>query len=163
MLLMFPAFALWAMTPSALQSKLHYAWRYIVKFTQRTPIQDMRLHAFPKTRSKPDTNSERLASFLQMDIISLIATRLHYVDLVSLSLVSKGVRKAIFPPSAATHTAEQLRILTCDAGTKSQCWSCNKQICKVGMGTKSPFLTLNLVLGMRKRCNVKCDCSLLSP
>jgi hypothetical protein len=91
----------------------------------------MRLRPLHRKKTYNDKNAERLARTLSMDVLTPIAYKLHYVDLVSLSLVSRSVRKAIFPDSAVDHNAEHFRVSTCDAGTKSQCWGCNIQICNV--------------------------------
>jgi hypothetical protein len=64
-----------------------------------------------------------------------IARKLHYVDLVNLSIVSKRVRATIFPASEDTDQDRQLRLFSCYGNKKSECWTCGIQICNVSYNT----------------------------
>ena len=59
-------------------------------------------------------------------VLDSITTGLHFDDVVNLGLVSKAIRNAV-----CANSRETLRIASCVNGTKSECWSCRKQICKV--------------------------------
>jgi len=130
-ILLAPGYALLAILPKSWRARIQYSWRYFSKSTKRVPTQDIKLPSLRKMKTKADPTSEKLAHLLSLDVLTMIAPKLHYVDLVSLSLVSRSIRKAIFPDSAVECNAEHFRILTCDDGTKSQCWGCNTQICNV--------------------------------
>lgn len=72
---------------------------------------------------------------MRYDVLMLIASRLHYADIVSLSLASKALRQVIFPPYIRAAKSEMLRIQCCEDGTKTECWICRSQICRVGVLT----------------------------
>ena len=59
-------------------------------------------------------------------VLDSVTTGLHYDDIVNLGLVSKTIRNAL-----GANSPETLRIASCVNGTKSECWSCRKQTCRV--------------------------------
>ena len=65
------------------------------------------------------------------EVLQLIAYKLHYVDIINLSIVSRRIRQVIFPKSKLAEQSELLRRSTCYGNPKSQCWACNIQICTV--------------------------------
>ena len=79
----------------------------------------------------PELQPERYGRPLPHDSLVLIALRLHYTDIVNLSLASKSLRQVIFPSPDLATRSEALRIHTCENGSKSQCWICASQICHV--------------------------------
>jgi hypothetical protein len=62
-------------------------------------------------------------------IISL-AQELHYSDIVSLSLASKEIHKAIYCSRTPGEQTERLYMAICK-DSKSECWCCGIQICRV--------------------------------
>jgi hypothetical protein len=117
--------------PRPIQSGLRYAFRYLSKSSQRVhPPHGLILHPLSK-KAWTDSRAIGLANLLCYDILMLIAPQVHYVDLINLSLASKGIRRAVFPSSEVGARAERLRMSSCENGTKSQCWVCNIQICNV--------------------------------
>ena len=79
----------------------------------------------------PELQPERYGRPLLHDSLILIASRLHYTDIVNLSLASKSLRQVIFPSPDLATRSEALRIHACENGSKSQCWICASQICHV--------------------------------
>jgi hypothetical protein len=129
---------------SPMLSRLRYKFRYFSKFRRRVKDHDtFSLRPLPTKLRKPNKPTAlavalNLESQLQLyngplnyDIWALIASRLHGVDLINLSLVSKSFRERIFPTSELGTRSEALRAYACDDGTKSQCWICNIKICDV--------------------------------
>jgi hypothetical protein len=119
--------------PKPMQSRLRYVSRYLSKSGQRIhPPHPHAIRLQPlRAKFRTDAKAAGLADLLKYDILVLIAKQVHYVDLINLSLVSRKVRQAVFPPSEIGARSERLRIYTCENGTKSQCWVCNIQICNV--------------------------------
>ncbi|KAI3332065.1 hypothetical protein HD806DRAFT_179665 [Xylariaceae sp. AK1471] len=63
-------------------------------------------------------------------VIEWIAPKLHYVDLVNLSLTSRRIREAVFPrQQGSTGDERQLRYYSCWGNEKYDCWACEIQIC----------------------------------
>jgi hypothetical protein len=70
---------------------------------------------------------------LPHDELGLIASHLHYVDLINLSRASKSLR-AVFLGAAGTGTcAEKLRQYVCEGSGKFQCSVCTMPICNVSV------------------------------
>lgn len=129
---------------SPMLSRLRYKFRYFSKFRQRVKDHDtFSLRQLPAKLRKPnkptalavalslESQLELYNGPLNYDIWALIASRLHGVDLINLSLVSKSFRERIFPRSELGTRSEALRAYACDDGTRSQCWICNIKICDV--------------------------------
>lgn len=79
----------------------------------------------------PELQPEKYGRPLPHDSLILIASRLHYTDIVNLSLASKRLRLLVFPSPDSATRSEALRIHTCENGSKSQCWICASQVCNV--------------------------------
>lgn len=129
---------------SIMPSRLRYGFRYLSKSLRRVKVPNSlklrHLRLKPSSRNKPTTLAVALSPESQLqrygrrppyDPLKIIAYKLHYVDLVNLSLVSKSLHEAIFPTADLGVRSEELRIYTCEDGSKSQCWVCNIQICQV--------------------------------
>lgn len=82
-----------------------------------------------KSRMKATTLDALLTCDDSARIILLIAEKLHYSDIVSMSLASKSMYRAIYPPSMRNDRVELLGIAACQPGTKSECWCCGTEIC----------------------------------
>ena len=79
----------------------------------------------PQTLDRKRSTLEAVLSCYN-PVLGSITTGLHYDDIVNLGLVSKTIRNAL---DANSH--ETLRVASCVNGTKTECWSCRKQICRV--------------------------------
>ena len=138
--------------PAKVRSRSRYSLRCSSKYMQRItqkmhiphtirlrplfrPISEdnriVALQELPRTISDND-NAAKLAHFLCYDILTLIASRTHFSDLISLSLTSRRIRETTFPNSELSARFKRFRTITCDRGTKSQCSICNIPICAVG-------------------------------
>jgi len=129
---------------SPILSRLRYRFRYLSKSRQRVKVHNtIRLRPFkanPPKSNKPTGLAVALSYESQhqhphrppfYNPLVLVAYKLHYVDLINLSLVSKSLREVIFGKSDLATRSEDLRLYTCEDGSKSQCWICNTQICRV--------------------------------
>ena len=125
-------------------SKLWFTFRYLSK--SRRGVRSLKSkelrssHEQTWKHDKPTTLTIALSRELQLkrydrpmryDILMLIASKLHYADTVFLSLVSQALRQMIFPPYIRAVKSETLRIQSCKNGTKTECWVCRTQICRV--------------------------------
>lgn len=72
-----------------------------------------------------------LEAILLHNVLLLIAPKLHYVDFVNLSMVSKRIRAVMFPIPEAHDKERELRLYSCYGNIKTECWICSIQICHV--------------------------------
>jgi hypothetical protein len=75
-----------------------------------------------------------LATMVRHDnIVGLLASHLHYDDIINLSLTSKLMRTSMFYPtledSHRRNRAELLCVSSCIDGLKNECWGCDRVIC----------------------------------
>lgn len=124
-------------------SGIRYRLRYYSKSRQRTKLETVsELRMLPSnhrneesmvlaSESKPERQHEHYGSFLSYDLLMLIVRKLHYVDVINLSLASRSLRNALFPRADIAARSQALRIYTCE-GSKSECSICGNQICPVG-------------------------------
>jgi hypothetical protein len=85
----------------------------------------------PDTTDTPRYALRLLSEHPRYEVLQLIAYKLHYIDIINLSLVSRRIHRLIFPESKLVERSELLRSRTCYGNSKSQCWGCNIQICTV--------------------------------
>lgn len=79
-----------------------------------------------------------LTDFLNFDILTLVASELHYVDIKHLSQASRGLHALIYPDGDDGTTFRQLKHYACSDGSKSACWLCYTPICSVCIETSQP-------------------------
>lgn len=80
--------------------------------------------------SQPESQHQRYGSFPSYDLLMLIIRELHYVDVINLSLASRGLRNALLLRADVAARTQALRNCTCE-GSKSECSICGNQICSV--------------------------------
>lgn len=86
----------------------------------------------PLMSKLPESAVNHLLARPRHDVLVLISYKLHYIDIVNLSLASKSVRQAIFGSLELNQErTQQLRVNTCYSELKSQCWACGTQTCTV--------------------------------
>jgi hypothetical protein len=70
------------------------------------------------------------------EAVLVIASGLHYPDLVRLSRTSKSIRELVFPHGDLKIRKEKLRQATCQGSIpmSTNCWNCNIKICRVRRG-----------------------------
>lgn len=128
-----PAFIFWK-GPVWTILKTRYAKRYTFKFWRghKTSSTDSELKVFNE-KHKPQTKSaELLCRLLGEDVIKKrIASDLHYIDIVNLNLTCKTVHRSLIATGRGSEIYEELRIQSCDQGSKVTCWTCVNQVCKV--------------------------------
>ena len=103
----------------------------------------------------PELQSEQYGHPLPHNLLLLIASSLHYTDIVNLSLASKGLRQVIFPSPDLAARSEALRIHSCENGSKSQCWICSSQICQVRRYALTPRIETNELTHRPQSCSKK--------
>ena len=126
----------WLIQPLIIKviSGFRYWFRYQEKKIQSLEYtRGFAMGAFlTNTKDLDDQNYDRKRCMLEVilncynPVLDSIMTELHYVDIVNLRQTSKMVRNAL---DASSH--KTLRVASCISGTKSECWSCGIQICRV--------------------------------
>jgi hypothetical protein len=147
MMFTFPFSMLWAILtgifsclfsclPKRIQRPIHFSGRYAGKWGyHKKSSAEVKLRQIPGHLSrglfKKRRTDKALANALLYDIVLLIAPKVHYVDLVNLSMVTKRVQMTMFPPVEENGQNRQLRLYSCYGNRKSKCWACGIQICNV--------------------------------
>lgn len=126
--------------PNPMQQSIRFSGRVARKWGGHTTASaKIRLrqipHRLPRAPHKEMGTDKGLETILVYDILLLIAPKLHYVDFVNLSMVSKRVRAAIFPASETLDKERELRLYSCYGNIKGACWICGIQICCVSYTT----------------------------
>lgn len=123
-------------------SKIRYRLRYYSKLRRKKKLEVVsELLTLPSNHkneesivlafgSMPGTPDQRFSSFINYDLLMLIVRELHFVDVINLSLASRGLREALFPKTDVAARTRALRSYTCE-GSKSECSICGIQICPV--------------------------------
>lgn len=71
-----------------------------------------------------------LAEFLGIyDMLLLVTPELHFVDVMSLSRVSKSIREVVLPLNDFDRRFGVFEMYTCPGDNKSRCWICSNQVC----------------------------------
>lgn len=105
-------------------------WGYHKKSSVKIKLRQIPSHR-PRRWSKKKGTDKALGNVLLYDIVLIIAPKVHYVDLVNLSMVSKRVRAIMFPVTEDKDKDRRLRLYSCYGNRKSGCWTCGIQICDV--------------------------------
>jgi hypothetical protein len=150
--------------PNNTQAHIRYSFRSAGRWT-RTKIsaKASKAHALhihlPRHLHRSKACDEKLAQMLlqtsSYNVLQLLAGKLHYVDLVSLSLVSKRMRATIFPSLLEGGTEDrQLRYYSCTGDAKAECWTCGIQVCEdcSKRRTSLDSLTSLHMMGCSARC-----------
>jgi hypothetical protein len=124
-------------------SGLRYRFYYHAKSRQRIRVEKMfelrtlnakhescKLGARTATLS-PGTHLQQFGLLSNYDLLMMVIRSVHFVDVINLSLASKSLREALLPGAGLAARSEALRNYTCEDGTKSRCWICDIQICRV--------------------------------
>ncbi|OAG02043.1 uncharacterized protein CC84DRAFT_981693 [Paraphaeosphaeria sporulosa] len=121
--------------PASVQSRVLFAMRCRVKsfqgrFQQRKPAQCAQTdhNGAWMTALQGKNTDAPLAEFLCVyDVLVMVTTHLHYVDITNLSLVSRRIHKTLLPAKDAP--SNFLRTYSCNPGFKARCYVCPNQIC----------------------------------
>lgn len=116
--------------PIRFSSRVAGKWGYHTTASAKGRLRQIP-HHLARSPHKKAGGDRALETILLYDILLLIAPKLHYVDIVNLSMASKRVRAAVFPVSEVYGKERELRLYSCYGNAKSACWICNIQICKV--------------------------------
>ena len=120
----------WMQRPIRFSGRFASKWGYGKKAAAEIRLRQIPGH-LPRGSFKRIGTGRALENALLYNIILRIAPKVHYVDLVNLSLVSKRVRATMFPISEDNNKDRELRLYSCYGNTKSTCWICGIQICNV--------------------------------
>lgn len=123
--------------PASIQARILFAMRNSVKSIQarlrkRTYPQGARDdYSGTRTSTLQETRpATPLTEFLGVyDVLLMVATHLHYVDIASLSLVSRRIRQTLLPGPDSDRQPLHLRMYTCEPESRARCWICPNQIC----------------------------------
>jgi len=127
---------LFACLPQWIQRPIRFYIRYIAKWacygkdSVKAKSRQIRLRTRFKIDTKKNTD-KALAKALIYDVVLLIAPKVHYVDLVNLSMVSRRIRATMFPSGGKQDQEQGLRRYSCYRNRKLECRVCGIQICAV--------------------------------
>ena len=93
-----------------------------------------RLHKpMPETRSlitgEPSQTPLLLQALWRYEVLTSIASHLHYVDIINLGRTSRDIRSVIF--SDGRRPSDSLVLLTCRGSREQECWFCGRKVCLV--------------------------------
>ena len=143
-------------------SVIRYRLRHNSKSRQRTKLETVsKLRTLPSSHEnensiflafgpEPESQHRQYGSFLTYDLLMLIVRELHYVDVINLSLVSRGLRGALLLRADVAARTQALRNYTCE-GSKSECSICGNQICSVSQYERATRLLLILWFSHARR------------
>ena len=127
---------LFACLPQRIQRPIRFYIRYIAKWAHhrkdsvKAKSRQIRLRKRFKIVTKKNTD-KALAKTLIYDVVLLIAPKVHYVDLVNLSMASRRIRATMFPSGGKQDQEQGLRRYSCYNNRKLECQVCGIQICTV--------------------------------
>jgi hypothetical protein len=142
--------------PNRSQCRLRFWMRRANKWAYHTKKStELRLHQHPihlrPGLFKRNKTDQALASVLLGPVLERMASNLHYVDILRLSLASKRIRKTVFPPLEYESRRRAFRLHSCGGNGNSKCWSCAIQICNVSSTSTSRSRTrFEGILGMQQ-------------
>ena len=85
----------------------------------------------PSQSSSSSCKQPRLVALGNDAILGKIASHLHYIDVINLSLTCRSMYQTICPMNGHSKRFELLCIASCSDGSKEECWGCARQICEV--------------------------------
>ncbi|KIN07109.1 hypothetical protein OIDMADRAFT_15993 [Oidiodendron maius Zn] len=144
----------WMQRPIRFSSRFASKWGYEKKAAAEIRLRQIPGH-LPRGLFKRKGTDKALENALLYDIILRVAPKVHYVDLVNLSLVSKRVRATMFPIFEDNDKDRELRLNSCYGNTKSTCWICGIQICNECSGTRRCRVTS--VSAHMELCQARCS------
>lgn len=142
-----------------------FALRYTLKFAAGTNTTRKRMgHRRQKLRlpnslskQKNFADSKSPSAGLPFELLVMVAEKVHFADLVSLSQSSRRLRAFFFNDGHPRSVLEQLRQYACDGSDKTQCSLCSIQICGGGKVSMPTYISLSLPLraisAQTRECN----------
>lgn len=129
--------------PTSIQSRVLLTMRCGAKAIQTifrrrpsTPAHSVQVRHRSRTNARPKNTDGTLAKFLSVyDVLVLVTTHLHYVDVANLSLVSRRIHQTLLPAQRAPNSF--LRTYTCKPDFKARCYVCLNQICNACLARRS--------------------------
>ena len=128
-----PIFVLWQ-APAWSILRGRYAKRFMFKFWRghRGQDDDLEFDAFDEKKRPQSKSVQALSHLLQHDNVRIaISSNLHYIDMMNLNLTCKEIHQSLIPAGRSSDIYQQIRIWSCESGSKTQCWICVSQVCKV--------------------------------
>ncbi|KAH3913170.1 hypothetical protein HBI56_086840 [Parastagonospora nodorum] len=128
--------------PISLKAKVRFGRRYALKSVwgleqkaelEVTELKDMykqnQRKQLPRYKGGPGEACP-LSDFLGVyDMLMAVTEDMHYLDVMTLSRVSKSVREVVLPAHDFDRRIRTFRRYTCPGKEKMECWICDKQIC----------------------------------
>ena len=128
-----PYFMLWK-APGWSILRIRFFKRYTGKFRRSRMEQsyDAELVTISEKQKPQPASVDIFIHLLNEErILKALGSNLHFVDVLNLSSTCKAVRRALVSPSKEFEPHENLRVLSCEDGSKLTCSTCNSQICRV--------------------------------
>lgn len=132
--------------PISLKAKVRFGRRYTVKslwgLEQKAELEVTELKDVYKQNQRKQLPRYQggpgeacpLSDFLSVyDMLMAVTEDMHYLDVMTLSLVSKSVREVVLPAHDFDRRIKTFRRYTCPGKKKVECWICDKQICTVSL------------------------------
>ncbi|KIV92527.1 hypothetical protein PV10_03818 [Exophiala mesophila] len=152
-----PIFVLWK-APAWSILRGRYAKRFMFKFWRghRGQDDDLEFDVFDEKKRPQSKSVQALAHLLQHGNVRIaISSNLHYIDIMHLNLTCKEIHQSLIPAGRSSDIYQQLRIWSCESGSKTQCWICVSQVCK---SCQIPHVNISsLALAHTKRCISRCS------
>lgn len=96
-------------------------------------LKDIELTDFKGSLRPSSEPWSKMEEVLQLEeAVLVIASELHYINLVRLAQTSKKIRELVFPHRDLVMRKAKLRRVTCrNSAALGRCWSCNITVCDV--------------------------------
>jgi hypothetical protein len=141
--------------PISLKAKVRFGRRYALKSVwgleqkaelEVTELKDMykqnQRKQLPRYNGGPGEACP-LSDFLGVyDMLMAVTEDMHYLDVMTLSRISKSVREVVLPAHDSDRRIKTFRRYTCPGKEKMECWMCDKQICTVSLFPQSNLTRL---------------------
>ncbi|OCK78590.1 hypothetical protein K432DRAFT_383752 [Lepidopterella palustris CBS 459.81] len=134
-LFLFSCLPKWMQRPILFSGRYSGKWGHHKKSSAEVKLRQIPSH-LPRGLFNKKGTDRALANALLYEVVLLIAPKVHYVDLVNLSMVSRRVRATMFPPVEENGQDRPLRLYSCYGDKKSKCWTCGIQICSECSATR---------------------------
>jgi hypothetical protein len=132
--------------PLSFKSKVRYGRRYLLKaglgVEQTAKLESKELKDMYRQHQKEELPRYQggageacpLSNLLSVyDMLMAVTEEMHYLDVMTLSRVSKSVREAVLPAHDFDRRIETFRRYTCPGKKKQNCWTCDRQVCTVSL------------------------------
>ena len=114
--------------------KIRFFKKYAGKFWRgrKEQARDTELFTITEKQKAQSKNVDIFVDLLSEGrIVEALASNLHFMDMFNLSSTCRAIREALGSSAKELEPYENLRVMSCDDGSKITCWTCKSQICCV--------------------------------